>query len=121
MRNFEPFQPKYIKKDVLEYRLLRCTGEIEELRRKDEEEYHQQQLRTKENIQKHINLHGGDLSLLLSHPVPAQIKCVQLANFGTSKNIHTVRCPLPLPVKQEVLIRTFSWYSFSFCFVIHIQ
>ena len=79
------------------------------MRRRDQEKYHQEQVESKQKIQEHVDSHGGDLSLLLSHPVPSQVKCVQLDSFGTSKNVHTVKCPLPLPSKNEVLIRTYSW------------
>lgn len=82
---------------------------MQELRRRDEEEYHRKQQDVRKRIDQHLSQNGGDLSLLLSERVPNDVKCVQLTSFGLDKNIHTTRVPLPLPMKHEVLIRTFSW------------
>ena len=49
--------------------------------------------------------------LFSSDPVPLDIKCIQLTSFGSSKNMETVRVRLPLPMRNEVLIRTYSWYG----------
>lgn len=84
-------------------------GEMQELRRRDEEEYHRNQQDVRKRIEQHLNQNGGDLSLLLSQRVPHEVKCVQLTGFGLGKNIQTTKVPLPLPMKHEVLIRTFSW------------
>lgn len=84
--------------------------EMQELRRRDEEEYHRKQQDVRKRIDQHLAQNGGDLSLLLSERVPNDVKCVQLTSFGlVDKNIHTTRVPLPLPMKHEVLIRTYSW------------
>lgn len=82
---------------------------MQELRRRDEEEHHRKQQEVRKRIDHHLNTHGGDLSLLLSERVPNDVKCVQLTGFGLNKNIQTARVPLPLPLKHEVLIRSYSW------------
>ena len=86
------------------------VGEIEKLRRRDEEECHRKQQYIRSRIDQHLSQNGGDMSLLLSqHTVPKEVKCVQLTRFGETKNIHTDKVPLPLPMKYEVLIRSHSW------------
>lgn len=86
-----------------------AVGEMQELRRRDEEEYHSKQQEIRKKIDHHLAQHGGDLSMLLSERVPNDVKCIQLTGFGPSKNIQTARIPLPLPMKHEVLIRSYSW------------
>ena len=90
------------------------VGEIEKLRRRDEEECHRKQIYIRSRIDQHLSQNGGDLSLLLSqHTVPNEVKCVQLTRFAQtkniSKNIRTDKVPLPLPIKDQVLIRSHSW------------
>lgn len=88
------------------------TAEIEkgmsEMSVRAEDEYHKNQEKLKMIIQHHVRKHGGDLSLLESRPIPEQVKCITLTNFGPSKNIHIFRTPLELPVRNEVIIRTYS-------------
>jgi hypothetical protein len=84
--------------------------EIEELRRRDEEECRLKQQYVRSRIDQHLIQNGGDLSLLLSqHTVPNEVKCVQLTRFGQTKNIQSDKVPLPLPMKGDVLIRSHSW------------
>ena len=90
------------------------VGEIEKLRRRDEEECRRKQIYIRSRIDQHLSQNGGDLSLLLSqHTVPNEVKCVQLTRFSQtkniSKNIRTDKVPLPLPIKDQVLIRSHSW------------
>ncbi|XP_046632252.1 synaptic vesicle membrane protein VAT-1 homolog-like [Daphnia pulicaria] len=83
--------------------------EIEELRRRDEEECRLKQQFVRSRIDQHLIQNGGDLSLLLSqHTVPNEVKCVQLTRFGQTKNIQSDKVPLPLPMKGDVLIRSHS-------------
>ena len=64
----------------------------------------------KEKIEQHLAKYGGDMSMLLaSKPIPSKMKCIILTSFGLSKNINTATLPLVLPVKNEVLIRSYSW------------
>ncbi|KAK4035756.1 hypothetical protein OUZ56_027840 [Daphnia magna] len=82
--------------------------EMQELRRRDEEKHRRMQKLAKNRIRRHVKHSGGDFSVLLNQDVPYDVKCVQLIAFGFSENIHTVKVPMPLPVKQEVLIRAHS-------------
>lgn len=83
--------------------------DLVELLLHDSEEYHREQRNIRLKIEEHQSKYGGDVSLLLqSKTIPISMKCITLKSFGPSKNIHTTRIPLVLPVKNEVLIRSYS-------------
>lgn len=85
-------------------------GDLVELLLMDSEEYLQEQRDMKAKIEHHLARYGGDVSMLLdSKPIPTKMKCITLTSFGLSKNISTTTIPLVLPVKNEVLIRAYSW------------
>ncbi|XP_046444248.1 synaptic vesicle membrane protein VAT-1 homolog-like [Daphnia pulex] len=82
--------------------------EMRKLRERDEEEFHKKQQEIRRRIDNHLNQHGGDLAHLFSQHVPNEVNCVQLTSFGVSKNVHTTKIPLPLPLNHEILIRAYS-------------
>lgn len=82
--------------------------EMRKLRQRDEEEYHRKQQEIRRRIDQHLNQNGGDLSHLLSEHVPNEVNCIQLNSYGQSKNMNTIKVPLPLPLRHEVLIRSHS-------------
>jgi hypothetical protein len=82
---------------------------MRKLRQRDEEEYHRKQQEIRRRIDQHLNQNGGDLSHLLSEHVPNEVNCIQLNSYGQSKNMNTIKVPLPLPLRHEVLIRSHSW------------
>ncbi|KZS11912.1 Synaptic vesicle membrane VAT-1-like protein [Daphnia magna] len=83
--------------------------EVRELRRRDEEEHHRKQRSALNRFEQHLNQNGGDLSPILSQPcLPTEMRCIQLTNFGLGKNINVAKIQLPLPMRHEVLIRSYS-------------
>ena len=93
--------------------LCRIAEDLVELLLHDSKEYHQEQEAMKLKIEQHLASHGQslrDASLLLaSEPLPTSMKCITLTSYGPRKNTCTTRNPLVLPIKNQVLIRAYSW------------
>ncbi|XP_057378558.2 synaptic vesicle membrane protein VAT-1 homolog-like [Daphnia carinata] len=82
--------------------------EVHELRRRDEEEHRRKQRSALNRFEQHLNQNGGDLSPILTQPrLPTEMRCIQLTSFGLGKNINVAKIQLPLPMKHEVLIRSY--------------
>lgn len=87
-----------------------ASGEAEELRRRDEEEMLKRRDMARRRIENHLNQHGGDLSLLMRDGPPSDMRCVQLTQWGSDDDyVKTARTNLPLPMKNEVLIKSYAW------------
>lgn len=85
------------------------------MRRRDDEEFQKRLNEAKRRVDNHLQEHGGNLSLLIKDGIPAEVRCVQLVQWGTdNNNIRTVRVPLQLPMKDEVLIKSYAWYKLEF-------
>lgn len=86
------------------------VDEAEKLRRRLEEDYHKRLEESKLRVDNHLSQHGGDLSLLIKDGIPVDMRCVQLMQWGSNDDyVKTARVPLPLPMKDEVLIKSYSW------------